>query len=772
MKGGTDPSTPHDWRLVPVAVAAWAAAWIGTAGWAPGRDVVVALLAGVGLLAVLAGRSGRRWTAVTLAVLVAGAVTAGLQSHHRHNSAIAVWADEGATATVLLRIKAEPQPGRQASVGRAELIWAEARGRRIGATLPIVVIGVGPAGEELLSLTAGAEYLLEGRLAATEPHDAAAALLRLRRVVRTTAAPGLLDAGANAMREGLRSSVAHSPPDQAALVPSLVVGDTSAVDQPMRDDFQATGLTHLMAVSGANLTLMLGVILALARAVGVRGWGVRIAAVAGVCGFVVLCGQDPSVLRAAAMGLVALAAVGMGRGRRSVRVLSVAVLALVWLDPWLSRSAGFALSVAACAGIVLLGPPLVRAMSGWAPRWIAEAIAIPLAAQVATQPIVTGLSEQVSVIGVVTNALAGPFVGPTTILGLGASLLWFAPTLAAGPGWLAGWCSQPILWLAHGGAALPSAAWDWQPTVAGLTIVTGAALGAAWLLPSLLARRWGFGLLIVAILGGSMIRPVTLGWPGDWAVVFCDVGQGDATVLNAGGGAAVLVDAGPDAAPTLACLRSIGVSSVPMVVLTHYHADHVGGAAAVITRFRPKLILVRAGAQPAWLAAIATDVGAAVREAAAGEVLDVGWVQWQTVSVMGVVDDWTPESDGEGSMENDASVVAVARSRDVRVLLAGDLEPTGQSVALRSAARHGIDLSVDVLKLPHHGSSRQERRFFEETSASVAVASAGEANAYGHPAASTVALSRDLGMAVVRTDLDGAVAVARRGGELVLRTAG
>ncbi|AQP44222.1 ComEC/Rec2 family competence protein [Tessaracoccus flavus] len=770
--GGTDQAWPHDWRLVPVAAAAWAASWMGTAGWTPGRDVVMALLAGVGLLGVMAGRSGRRWTALTLAVLAVGASTAGLQSHHRHTSAVAQLAEEGATATVLLRLRAEPQPGRQASIGRAELVWAEARGRRIQAAVPIVVIGVGTVGEELLSLTAGAEYLLEGRLAATERDDAAAALLRLRRVVRQTAEPGLLDAGANAMRAGLRSAVAHSPPDQAALVPSLVVGDTSAVDGGMRDNFQATGLTHLMAVSGANLTLMLGVVLAVARAVGVRGWAVRAAAVAGVLGFVVLCGQDPSVLRAAAMGLVALAAVGVGRGRRSVRALSVAVLALVWLDPWLSRSAGFALSVAACAGIVLLGPRLVGAMTRWAPRWLAEAIAIPLAAQVATQPIVTALSEQVSVIGVVTNALAGPFVGPTTILGLGAALLWFVPVLAVGPGWLAGWCSQPILWLADGGAALPSAAWEWQPTAAGLTIVAGAALGATWVLPRLLARRWGFVLLIGAILGGSVVRPVTLGWPGDWAVVFCDVGQGDATVLNAGGGAAVLVDAGPEAAPTLACLKSLGVRSLPMLVLSHYHSDHVGGAAAVIARFRPELILVRAGSPPDWLASAATQAGVVVREAAAGEVLGVGWVQWQTVSATEPFADWQPEPDGEGSAENDASVVAVARSRDVSVLLAGDLEPGGQSLALRSAARQGIDLSVDVLKLPHHGSSRQDPRFFEVTSASVAVASAGEGNSYGHPSASTMKLSRDLGMTVARTDMDGDVAVARRGDGLVIRTAG
>ena len=758
----------HDWRLVPVATAAWGAAWLGTAGWRPERDLVLAVFLTLALCCLAALRARFVWTAVALAVFATTLLMSGLQSWHRHTSPVAAVAADGAMSTLEVRMLAEAQPRTQATVGQARLVWVEARGRRIEASVPVVVIATGDAGTELRSLTPGATYRIRARLGAPEPDDAVAAVVRLRSVEGQVQGAGVFDRAANAMREGLRRAVSHSPPAQAALVPSLVVGDTSGVGEQMQEDFRATGLTHLMAVSGANLTLMLGVVLAAVRGLGLRGWWVRGAAIGGVAGFVLVCGQEPSVMRAAAMGLVALAGIGVGGGRRSVRTLSLAVLLLVWLDPWMARSVGFALSVAACAGIVLLGPKLIEAMVRWAPRWAAEALAVPMAAQLATQPLVTGISEQVSVIGVVANVLAGPFVGPTTVLGLAAALLCWVPLLAGGPGWLAGWTSQPILWIATGGAALPSAAWEWDAGPLGVGLVLAAVVALAAVMPLILRSRWGGLALIAAIVAGSVVRPSPLGWPGAWAVVFCDVGQGDATVLNAGSGAAALVDAGPEAQPTLACLGSIGVKEVPLLILTHYHADHVGGADQVIARYRPDLILVRTGEPPQWLTQAAAEAGSVVRSAAPGERLTLGDVTWTTASAWDPVGAAVPEVEGEGTPENDSSIVGVGESRGLRVLLAGDTEPAGQLVALRSAAENRVSLESHVLKLPHHGSSRQEPRLFEAAGASLAIASAGEDNDYGHPAVSTVQLAEGLGMRVFRTDTQGSISVELDGDAVVV----
>ena len=765
----TVPQSGHDWRMLPVASAAWAASWLGTSGWRPDAGPLIAIVVGLGLIALTAARLGRMWTCLVLVVFAVTGLTAGVQSWQRHTSSVAELASAGATGTVRVRIQGEPQETSGIVVGRAELVWVESRGRRIEAAVPVVLLGTGEEGEAMRRAVAGAEYSAGVRLRAPRPDEAVAAVLSVREFRAMERGPSVVDAGAAAMRQGLRAAVAHSPPGQAALVPSLVVGDTSRVDGEMRERFQATGLTHLMAVSGANLTLMLGVVLTVARSAGLRGWSVRAAAIVGVAVFVAVCGQEPSVLRATAMGLVALAAVGVSSGRRSVRALSVAVLALTWLDPWLARSVGFALSVAACMGIVLLGPPLIRAMTRWVPRWGAEAVAVPLAAQLATQPLVTGISDQVSVIGVVTNALAGPFVGPTTVLGLAAALLWWAPTLAAGPGWLAGWCSQPILWLAGAGAALPSATWEWEASVTGMAVVIVAVAAAAMVLPTILRSPLGGVALLVAVIAASLVRPTPVGWPGQWAAAFCDVGQGDSTVLSAGQGAAVLVDAGPEAAPTHNCLAALGVTSVPLLILTHWHTDHTGGAAEIIARYRPELILTRAGTQPSWLLDAAREVAAEVRHAVPGQTLTVGEVEWRTASVWEPAGGGVPEAEGEGSPENDASVVGVAEVRGLRVLLAGDAEPAGQSVALRSAAAHGVSLSAHVLKLPHHGSSRQEPRFFAASGAALAVASSGLDNDYGHPAASTVQLAQRQGMEVVRTDEHGSIAVEMAGDRLIVR---
>src|SRR5690606_29747553 len=146
----------------------------------------------------------------------------------------------------------------------------------------------------------------------------------------------------------------------------------------------------------------------------------------------------PSVLRATAMGVVALAAVGRGgAGGRAIRHLCVAMLALLVVDPWLARSVGFALSVLATGGIIWWGGTWAERLS-WLPRVIAEAVAVPLAAQVATQPVVAALSGQVSIVGLLANAVAGPLVGPATVAGFAAAGLSLVhPWPAAAAGWLA-----------------------------------------------------------------------------------------------------------------------------------------------------------------------------------------------------------------------------------------------------------------------------------------------------------------------------------------------
>jgi competence protein ComEC len=196
---------------------------------------------------------------------------------------------------------------------------------------------------------------------------------------------------------------------------------------------------------------------------------------------------------------------------------------------------------------------------------------------------------------------------------------------------------------------------------------------------------------------------------------------------------------------------------------------------------------VREGEPPGWLVVAAERSGSELRVALPGESVAVGEATWTTVSVgaasalaEGAAEEGR-DGVGDGSAENDASVVGVAEvhpargeGRDgrsvLRVLLAGDAEPAGQARALRSAALLDLDLSADVLKLPHHGSARQEPRFFAASGASLAVASAGADNDYGHPAKAALDLAAANGMAVARTDTQGTILVARADAALRITT--
>lgn len=765
----------HDWRLLPIAVGVWVGAVVGTSelAWCILTTVATGSVAG------LVVRRRYPWAALGCLALVIVAGLSGMLALQRAGSTLATLADQRAIVQAEIRIVSEPKPlpGKPplppSGTALVTVVSVDGRGMSTRQAMPAQLRGSGEQLDDLLALRVGATYVVQGRLRATDRGDSEVAVLALRQVESMRHPPGVIDRLAAGLRDGLRRSAASSPEDQRALVPSLVVGDTSRISRAMSDDFKATGLTHLLAVSGANLALMLSVILALLRGIGVRGWLVRAAAVAGVGMFVIVCGPEPSVQRAAVMGLVSLAATGVGTGRRSIRGMCMAVVVLMALDPWLSRAPGFWLSLAACLGIVLLGPVFVQSLARWAPRWLAEALAIPLAAQIMTQPIVTWLSDQVSLVGVLANVVAGPFVGPTTALGFAAACTCMLPPLSTLLGWAAGWSAQPIIWIAEAGARLPNATMAWLPGPVGLLMVT-LACGALPVLAQPVLRRWWATMLVTALLCSGMVwKPAQPGWPGDWRVAFCDVGQGDATVLRASTSTAVLVDVGPEPAPVLECLDRLGVQHVPVVVLTHFHADHVSAFPAIARRFQPSLVLTSPMQEPALEAEqVRRTAGKAeVRATRSGDTFAVGDVRWTTISA------WQPRGGGsavglgESSEENDSSVVGVAHVQGLSVMLAGDAEPAGQREALRQARRHGLSVQAQVLKLPHHGSSRQEPEFFAATGAVVAVASSGADNSYGHPADAALRLAGQHGMVVARTDEGGSLALGL-GERIHIRRAG
>ncbi|GAA1432017.1 ComEC/Rec2 family competence protein [Microlunatus lacustris] len=770
----------RDLRVVPLALAAWAAAWVGTAGRPePGPLVVVGLLLGATgalLLRSQARRRGARpagagaWLAATVLVALVVGVLGGVQAWRLRSGPPARLAAAEAVVTARLELRSDARlvagtPSRPpVLLADARLLELAGRGGRWQVRAPVTLLVTGTEVGWWSARPVGTVVVLEGRLQSPAPGDDVAAVLRVRARPIAVTPPGAGGRLVERVREGLRQAVARRPPDPRALVPALVLGDTSRITPELRAVFQTTGLTHLTAVSGANLTLLLAFLLLGARWAGVRGWWLRGVGLLGVAVFVALCRTEPSVLRAAAMGLVALAALGAGGRRAGVRNLGVAMLGLLLVEPFLSRSWGFALSVLASGGIIWWARSWADVLARWLPRLVAETVTLPLAAHLATLPAVVVLSGQVSVVGLLANAVAGPFVGPATVLGFaaaGASLL-SAPA-AAGLGWGAAWSAQAIVTVARLGAQLPGASVGWPAGPAAVAVLALGCLAVALLVPWLLARRLPTLLLALLLLVVLVRVPTAPGWPpAGWRLVVCDVGQGDGVVLRAGPGSAVVVDTGPDPARVRRCLDALGVQTVPLLVLTHFHADHTDGLPGV---------LAGRAVQQLWTSPLAEPAGevAAIRAAAAAEgavVTVAGPTTRVRVGAVGlrVVGPLPPRGSGsdQDAAQNDASVVLVADVDGLTVLLTGDLEPPGQRALLAA----GVDLRAAVLKVPHHGSARQEPAFFAATGARLAVASAGQDNDYGHPAPRTVQLARSLGMTVLSTDRAGGVAVTGRDADL------
>ncbi|TCO45075.1 competence protein ComEC [Kribbella antiqua] len=733
------------------------------------------------------GGWGRRWGAggwavVGVLVVVAGmAVAAGLQVEGLQAGPVRGLAAESATVGVRLTIDGDPSVRRSSGsrrppyvVVKATIEEVRARGTVTRVRTPVFVIG----SSQWRDVRYGQHVNANGRLDAVEAGSDVGAMLSIRSPPRIVDEPPWWLRAAEQVRAGLRESVAGQPEDVRGLVPALVMGDESGIPAELTEDFKTTGLTHLSAVSGTNLTLLLAFVLPLARLIGVRARALTVVGLLTVVVFVILARPQPSVLRAAAMGLIALAAMTSGGGsRRAVRSLSVAVIVLLLLDTSLARSAGFALSVLATAGIVLLGPSWRDALAKWLPVWLAEAISCPLAAQLACTPVVAWLSGEISLVAVGANLLAGPAVGPATILGFAAAGVAMVSTEAAQlVGWVAGWPARWIILIGREGADLPGAANAWPATVVGVVVLTLLCLALVVGLHRLLARPIAM-LLAVVLLALVVLRPAgSLGWPpDDWLFVVCDVGQGDGLVLRSGDRAAVVVDTGPDPTAMDRCLRDLGVDYIPVLVLSHFHADHVGGLAGVLNGRRVDEIEVTPYSSPPAehrrVVDLASHHGISLRTVSYHEKRVVGSLSWTTlwparVPALPADGKSSATSTDEGSPENNASITMMVELAGLRILLTGDLEPESQRAILAS----GADLRADVLKVPHHGSAYQDPAFIAATNARLALISAGRDNDYGHPAPRTLALLSHQSTRTAATNTTGPLTITNPNNHLTLTT--
>jgi competence protein ComEC len=503
----------HDLRLVPAALTGWGVmaagiVWGGVASlWATTAAVVVTYL-------VTRWWRGRQpdaavWPGV-LAVTVVGvafsiAVTLRVHDVAHHPASGRV----GATVSVVVVAAESPRV-----VGGGRLMFrGDLRAvdeRRLTGRVVVFASGLG-YGE----LTAGRPVAFRARIGAPTRRDLTVAVLTAAgepTLGRASLVQRIAARVRTAFADAARSAL---PADQAAMLPALVLGDTSTLTGPTVDEFRAAGLTHLTAVSGANVTIVCGAVLLAAAVVGPRV-AVAMAALA-LTAFVVVVQPSASVLRAAVMGAITLLAIVAHRRRQAIPALSATVLILMIGVPELAVDIGFALSASATAALVVIAPIWSRRLvdRGW-PKPLADAASVAVAAQLVTAPLVAGMSGTVSLVSVAANLAVVVVIAPVTVIGTGAAALSaFWPAAAQ---FLVRFTGPELWWLlrvARWASAVPGAVVPVPSGPAGVFCVAAAGIG------SVVLWRWRWGRISVASAALCLFA---------WAVAGAGAGPGTGAV--------------------------------------------------------------------------------------------------------------------------------------------------------------------------------------------------------------------------------------------------
>jgi competence protein ComEC len=560
-------------------------------------------------------------------------------------------------------------------------------------------------------------------------------------------------------------------PDSKALVAGLAIGERDLLSDEMTQQMKTLSLTHLVAVSGANLAIVMGAVFLLAGLFGVRRNLRFLIAIAAMVGYVLIVGPESSVLRAATMAMFVMTGIWIGRGTNPMVSLSWAIIFLLTIDPGLAVDYGFGLSALATAGLVWLAVPIYKYLSKHVPKWLALGIAASFSAQLFTMPILIMLQPSIPIYSVLANLLVEPVVAPVTILGIIAvvSAMSFPP-LTWGLSLLASIGTWWITLVADTVSGFPLARMHFVSGPIAVVLLTLIALLTGLVITRSDSRKL-FGSLL------SVVLAVSAGWSltdlarantfaGNWSVLQCDVGQGDALLIKSKG-AVALIDVGKDPSLIAKCLNTQRVTRIDLLVLTHYDADHVAGITglrgiqigqALLSGFRDDRPLVATVAK--------------VLESA--ENVSIGHR-----GLTGVLGDFNftilaPSFDAsEASDSNDASVVISFRSETLGVLALGDLGEAGQSRLMRQMAGE-LALLRDqslIVKVAHHGSSDQSRELYEFLEPEVMLYSVGK-NDYGHPTDRALRIASSIGALILRTDKQGSIALRNQDSELSYHQSG
>lgn len=744
-----------------------------------------------------------------------------LDTQHKTSLAVVVTIDSGASLVVAPQSRLSPSPAATAQHTAGKFVP-----QRGGAATGL------PASDGLMM---GQRWVFRGQLAHNDFPGRTHAQAKVGSGQLLQASPWWAQKSHN-QRQLLGDFVDEGDPG-SALVQGLLIGDTSGVTPHQSEAVKATGLTHLVAVSGGNMVVVATLALLICTVIGLPRRLRYVMAVGAVGSYAVVVGPDSSVMRAVVMSVIALVAIGAGRARAALTALHVAVIGLLTWNPKFSYDYGFMLSVAATLSLLLCLQQVTGRWNHVMGRSVIAFVATPVLATLACTPIIVTLNGTIATHGVLANLLAS-WVAPLAMASGAVALL----TLQAEPV-VAQICLEPvkmasqwILLVAQSLAGWPGASvtvgngpvqcamcalvcwgalaailWWQHPTAGGsLTRLCQVVLDWGvfnWMVRTRDSAGWasgdrscsgsarpgggGFvGLRLLRVLGrwlGSHMTKVcrmvaaavlivaslvALGrgtgltdppGRGDWLVYACDVGQGTATLVRTGDDSAILADTGSPGRGLGKCLNRAGVKRVDLLVLSHYHLDHVGAVAELVAAVDVGGVWATGFREPEPNALrVDRELAQAGLRVAVPERDHTHRVGYATIRVVGQQHQQAAvgASEPTGTEINNASLAVTVTTRGLRVFLPGDAEIAAQQDLLAEPIVAGVDpLAADVLSVPHHGSAKQLPELFRRVSPQVAVVSAGRQNDYGHPAKRALTMLAKSGTPVRRTDQCGHLSI-------------
>lgn len=670
----------------------------------------------------------------------------------------------GSTRTQLVEVRTRRAPNAEVPIGSLFL----ARGR---------LSPVDPSAARTQSGIAYARYLRRNGVRRRFDTDA----ITLTGAMRGGVA-GVVDSIRLRSERTLAVGLAREP---EALLRGMVLGGDAGIPERTVEDFRVAGLSHILAVSGQNVLLLVTLVQAVATATGLGRMARLVIPVALICVYVPLCGVQASVVRAGAMGLAALVATMASRPASRVYALLLGAIAVLASNPRATADIGAQLSFAAVLGIAAFAGPISRRLRRW-PQWMAEAFAVTAGATVATAPLMAFHFGAVSLVSIVANVVAAPLIGPIVWLGsLAAAIGQVAPAAGALLNAPNEFLLGSLISVAHAAAGVPGAqlvltgfGGGALATVFALMLIVAAVanhersrslvLGLRRALPESERQSGGSGRPVAGPFGvwlvvtAAIVAVALVPWPGVGgrepalprpSIVMLDVGQGDATLVLGRDGCSALIDGGPPGHGLPRRLRRLGIDRLDLVVATHAQLDHDGGLGDIARARAPRVAAFLDGggtvADPrfAALRRSLTEAGSIAAPAIEGRRWRCGDLRVDVLGPRALKPGAAPPAD-----PNERAAVTHVRVSGMSMLAAGDAEgPQLLPLALPHA---------EVLKVSHHGSGDPAlAALLARVRPVVGLIGVGRENRYGHPTAETLTELAKAGVDVFRTDRDGTVAV-------------